>query len=84
MKNYVGCKIIKAEPTTYGEYKGIKNRLGKSVEATIPDETEGYIVVYPPLGQDKGKPYISWCPKGVFEVAYRPIDNSELYLMAEE
>lgn len=67
MKQYIGTKIIEAEPAKRGEcYKG-PNML--SADAAAQD---GYRVRY----QDG---YESWSPKDVFEAAYLPIEvNPEL------
>jgi len=78
MNNYIGCKIIKAEKMTYGEYK--LDKYGKTeFKSNLPDNTPGYKVVYP--GVAGSKEHISWSPKAVFELAYRPITDEELKLL---
>ena len=62
MKQYIGTKMIQAEPATRGEcYKGPKML---SAEAAAQD---GYRVRY-------SDSYESWSPKEVFEKAYLPLD----------
>lgn len=69
MKEYIGVKIIKAEPA----WKTTVLESGETViiaKAERPDKTslstteDGYKVVYP-------DGYVSWSPKDVFEEAYR-------------
>ena len=65
MKQYIGTKIIEAEPAKRGEcYKG-PNML--SVEKAARD---GYRVRY-------SDGYVSWSPKEVFEAAYLPVTVNE-------
>lgn len=69
MKNYMGFKMVKAEPMTRGEFtkaKGFELEQGKD-----PSE-EGYKVVY-------SDNYFSWSPKDVFDSAYMEVvGNPEL------
>ena len=71
MKQYIGTKIIHAEPARRYWFEGDEKLV-------VPDSEEnperikqatacesGYKVVYPPDG------YESWSPKAVFEEAYR-------------
>lgn len=65
MKNYIGIKVIHAEPMTrgiYNEYRGW----------TIPEnenpDDKGYLVKY-------SDGYESWSPKAQFEEAYRSFDG---------
>lgn len=67
MKNYIGVKIVKAEPMTKGEFEKRKGSVSPLLEK---DSTEGYMVKYP-------DGYVSWSPKDVFETAYRPLDCEE-------
>ena len=61
MKQYIGTKLIEAEPAMYGScYKG-PIMLSKEVAAK-----EGYRVRY-------SDGYESWSPKEVFEAAYLPV-----------
>lgn len=61
MKEYIGTKMIEAEPMDRGAYN--KYRGWKIPEGENPAD-EGYLVKY----QDG---YESWCPKKQFEDAYR-------------
>jgi len=81
MKNYIGCKIIKAKPMTYGEYKKLKYGDKANFESSLKDESEGYMVIYP----NPGKPnHMSWSPKNVFEMAYREIVDYEIDLINDD
>ena len=61
MKQYIGTKIIQAEPMNRGEYN---NYRGWQIPNNENPEDEGYLVKY-----EDG--YESWSPKEVFEKAYR-------------
>lgn len=77
MKQYIGTKIVEAEPATLYELKEGGHYLKKHSEewtkenARIPDlassKREGYAVRY-------ADGYESWSPKDVFERAYLPIE----------
>ena len=70
VKNYIGCKIIKAEPMSNEDF--LKERgQWKENQETMGD---GYKVYY-------ADDYISWSPKNVFEEAYRLISKSEIHLI---
>lgn len=82
MKQYIGTKVVEAEPATLYELKEGGHYLKKHSEewpeesANIPELSssarEGYAVRY-------ADGYESWSPKDVFERAYLPIDiNAEL------
>nr|DAE92130.1 MAG TPA: Dec protein, OB-Fold, Decoration, VIRAL PROTEIN [Myoviridae sp. ct5xZ3] len=71
MKNYIGVKIVKAEPMTKGAFEKRKGSLSPVLET---DTTDGYMVKYP-------DGYISWCPKSEFEKAYRALDNEDMNLI---
>lgn len=65
MKNYIGVKIVKAEPMSEGEFN---KQTRRSLSPLMEKSTEpGYKVVYP-------DGYVSWSPKDVFEKAYRELD----------
>lgn len=68
MKNYIGVKIVKAEPATKAEFLTSVKESRQISEGS--DAEEGYIVVYP-------DGYTSWSPKEVFEKAYRELDCKE-------
>lgn len=68
MKNYIGVKIVKAEPATKAEFLTSVKESQQIPEGS--DTEEGYIVMYP-------DGYVSWSPKEVFEKAYRELDCKE-------
>ncbi len=80
---YIGTKIINAEPmtrATYNEFRGWK------LPADEDGADEGYLVEY----LDGGKPnvathagYVSWSPKEQFEAAYRATDGLSFGLAVE-
>jgi len=80
MKQYIGTKIVEAEPATRYELKEGGHFIKKHSEewpeesARIPElsrsEQEGYAVRY-------ADGYESWSPKDVFERAYLPISINE-------
>lgn len=72
MKNYLGTKIIKAEPMTNVDFYNIIKEQPNDPDM---DAIEGYHVVYPNPG---GETYDSWSPKRVFDTAYRQITMDEL------
>lgn len=70
MEQYIGTKLIEAEPATRGQAWARKSGLDEEVHATQIQEMgteEGYRVRYP------GDGYESWSPKDVFEKAYLPL-----------
>lgn len=68
MNTYVGVKLIKAKPMTFGEYRALR---GWDVpEGKDPNEM-GYMVEYQPDG------YQSWSPVEVFEKAYFKLEKSD-------
>jgi Protein of unknown function (DUF2829) len=69
MKQYLGVKLINAEPAIEGGFKEVGVHGGIIAR-------EGYKVVY-----EDG--YTSWSPKEVFEKAYREIDNLTFGLAIE-
>lgn len=71
MRNYVGTKIIKAEPTLLGKFS---MEQGKELDPRQTPGEEGYKVIYP-------DDYVSWSPKEVFEEAYREISAAEIALI---
>ena len=72
MKQYLGVKLISAEPMN--KYEFWMNLKG--VDCT-EDNEEGYKVVY-----EDG--YTSWSPKKVFEIAYREIKLLEDLSLTKE
>ena len=73
MKQYIGTKIIQAEPAI--RVGGKICNANAMVAAGIPVE-RGYKVIYP-------DGYESWSPKDVFEEAYRPTDGMSFGLAIE-
>ena len=71
MRQYIGTKMIEAEPATRGEcYRGAA--MLSAEEASW----DGYRVRY-------SDGYESWSPKDVFEEAYRPTDGMSFGLAIE-
>jgi len=73
LEQYIGVKIIQAEPMTRGEYNKFK---GWTIPADENPKDEGYLVKY----RDG---YISWSPKGIFEEANRKTDGMTFGLAVE-
>ena len=78
MKQYIGTKIIQAEPATKGQ--AAAKRMGLKVE-DCPDtlagmKEDGYRIIY-------HDGYESWSPKDVFEAAYRATDGMNFGLAIE-
>mgnify|MGYP007071642098 CR=1 FL=1 len=65
MENYIGVKLIEAEPMTRGDYNTHKRWI---MPADENPADEGYLVRYNPT-------YESWSPKDVFDSAYLPIGD---------
>lgn len=66
-KEYIGVKLLKAEPMTRGEYN---KKRGWTIPKDENPKDEGYIVQY-----DTG--YVSWSPKEDFEKAYTEVAEPE-------
>ena len=69
MKQYIGTKVIQAEPAFRVSAGDFKNVIHPKTYAVPEDRTgqtweDGYKVLYP-------DGYVSWSPKEVFEEAYR-------------
>ena len=73
VKNYIGCKIIKAEPMSQEAFLKDQGKWQENQE-TYGD---GYKVYY-------ADNYTSWSPKKVFEEAYRLVSNSEMNLLHKQ
>jgi hypothetical protein len=73
MEQYIGTKLLKAEPKSRGDYNLLRG-------CTIPEnenpEDAGYLVEYI-------DGYISWSPKVQFDTTYRHIDNLTFGLAIE-
>lgn len=66
MKDYLGVKMIKAQPMTRGEWAVKKSEVNPEDRV---DETPGYLVQYP-------DGYQSWSPAEAFESAYLELNDS--------
>lgn len=80
----VGTKFISAKRMTLGEYNAYR---GWTMPGGEDPNEKGYLVEY----KDGGKPndprhtgYISWSPKGVFEISYRSLNKGVPFSMALE
>ena len=61
MKDYIGVKVVAAEPMSRGEYNEYR---GWEIPSDENPEDEGYHIRYT-------DGYESWCPKKQFDEAYR-------------
>jgi len=61
MKNYIGTKMVKAEPMNRGDYNTYR---GWQIPSDENPSDDGYVLEYP-------DGYVSWSPKKQFEDAYR-------------
>jgi hypothetical protein len=84
MKQYIGTKIVKAEPMNRAAYNVFRNW---KLPADENGEDEGYLVEY----LDSGKPnvlthegYVSWSPKEQFDNAYRENGTPQQRVVIEE
>ena len=66
-KEYIGIKLIKAQPMTRGEYN---KKRGWKIPADENPDDEGYVVQY-------SDNYISWSPKEAFEKSYTEVQEPE-------
>jgi len=73
MKNYIGCKMVKAEKMSRGEYN---LKRGWTIPADENPDDAGYYLVYP-------DGYVSWSPKEVFEKAYRIAETADFVALYE-
>lgn len=73
MEEYIGTKIVKAEPMKLGDYN---DHRGWTIPEDEDPEREGYLVKY----QDD---YVSWSPKEIFEEAYVKTENNKLAITAK-
>lgn len=78
MKQYIGTKMIQAEPATNGQAAALK--MGLKVEdcpnTLAQMKEDGYRIIYP-------DGYESWSPKDVFEAAYRETSGMSFGLAIE-
>lgn len=72
MQLYTGTKQVKAKPMNRADYSTLR---GWQLPADEDGTDEGYLVEYVDGGKANVEGYagyISWSPKGVFEMAYNP------------
>lgn len=72
MKQYIGTKIVKAEPMTRGDYN---NYRGWQIPADEDPMDEGYLMEY-----ENG--HEQWLPKEMFEADYIEYDKNKLQATA--
>lgn len=65
MENYIGVKLLQAEPMNLGAYNQLR---GWDIPKDEAPNSPGYLVEYP-------DGYRSWSPKAVFEAAYFKVDG---------
>lgn len=68
MKQYIGTKIVKAEPMTRGDYN---NYRGWQIPADEDPMDEGYLMEY-----ENG--HEQWLPKEMFETDYIEYDKKQI------
>ena len=73
MEEYIGTKIVKAEPMKLGDYNDYR---GWTIPEDEDPEREGYLIKYP-------DDYVSWSPKEIFEEAYVRTENNKLAVTAK-
>lgn len=73
MNEYIGTKIVNAEPMNLGDYNKYR---GWVIPEDEDPEREGYLVKYP-------DDYVSWSPKEVFEESYVITENNKLAITAK-
>lgn len=79
MEQYIGTKLIEAEPAyrcTDGSGKVVITPHPEEAFPNYPSIEDGYRVRYP-------DGYVSWSPKAVFEEAYRPTTGMSFGLAIE-
>lgn len=67
-QSYIGIKLIKAKPATFGEARDILKR--PATEKDPVQDTPGYLVQYT-------DGYISWSPKDIFDKSH--FDSGRYY-----
>ena len=72
MSNFIGVKLVDAEPITLGAYNALR---GWSLPSDENYDEPGYFIKYP-------DGYVSWCPKKTFERSNMPIVKE--YTVTEE
>jgi len=74
MQQYIGTKIIKSKPMSYGLW--VRHKSNDKEAISEGDNKDGYFVEY-----EDG--YQSWSPKEAFESAYRPTSGMPFGLAIE-
>lgn len=74
MKQFIGVKIIHAEPMTRGDYNKYR---GWTIPENENPNDKGYLVKY-------SDDYISWSPENAFDEAYRETDGCMTFGLAIE
>ena len=77
-QHYIGSKIILAEPMTRQEYNHYR---GWTLPENEDGTDEGYLVEYPDgvSNHPNHGGYVSWSPKGQFDMAYLALGNVQKY-----
>ena len=65
-KSYIGVKLIKAKPATFGEAQAVLKR--PATEKDPVQDTPGYLVQYT-------DGYTSWSPKDIFDKSHFDADS---------
>ena len=63
MSNFIGVKLVDAEPITLGAYNALR---GWGLPTDENYDEPGYFIKYP-------DDYVTWCPKKTFEKDHMPI-----------
>ena len=63
MSNFIGVKLVDAEPITLGAYNALR---GWGLPTDEKYDEPGYFIKYP-------DDYVTWCPKKTFERDHMPI-----------
>ena len=63
MSNFIGVKLVDAEPITLGAYNALR---GWGLPTDEKYDEPGYFIKYP-------DDYVTWCPKNTFERDHMPI-----------
>lgn len=80
---FIGTKLIAATPMKLGAYNEYR---GWEIPEDEDPDTDGYLVEYMDGGRSNHKDhegYISWSPKPVFDMAYRPTNGMNFGLAIE-
>lgn len=68
MKQYIGAKIVKAEPMTRGDYNDYR---GWQIPADEDPTDEGYLMEYK-------NGHVQWLPKEMFEADYIKYNKKQI------